>query len=63
MKTIFFLSYPFDEPRSGDYDYCTTIVGSINHLNAPNIQAKYLVGETLDIPTNIEINSTLLTLI
>lgn len=60
MRTIFFLSYPFDEPRSGDYDYCTTIVDAINHLNPSGIQAEYLVGETLGIPTDIEINSILL---
>lgn len=48
MKKIFFLTYPFNEKNSGDYDYCSVMVDAINKSNTSTI-AQYITAEVLEI--------------
>lgn len=45
MKKVFYVSLPFDEENSGDYDYCQV---SVNSLIAPDINAEYIIGNRVE---------------
>jgi hypothetical protein len=45
---IFYISFPFDEESTGDYDYCSISSKSINEFTKKDI-AIYLTGKELDI--------------
>ena len=42
---VFFVSFPFDEKNSGDYDYCQKIVNGINQINPSS--AEYVTGDKI----------------
>jgi hypothetical protein len=45
---IFYISFPFDEESTGNYDYCSISSKSINEFTKKDI-AIYLTGKELDI--------------
>ena len=47
MTKVFFISFPFDAPNSGDYDYCQKIVSEINKFGDGKTSAEYLTGTHL----------------
>jgi hypothetical protein len=45
MMKVFFVSLPFDEKNSGDYDYCQKLANTLNQTR--QISAEYITGNTL----------------
>ena len=45
---IFFASFPFDEENSGDYDYCTAVVDTINSIAPKSTSATYVTSRDID---------------
>ena len=45
---IFFVSFPFEDENSGDYDYCVSTVHAINSIKNPNVTATYITSRNVD---------------
>ena len=45
---IFFVSFPFEDENSGDYDYCVSTVHAINSIKNTNVTATYITSRNVD---------------